>query len=310
MGDNRRFVDPAQVWELSSEDLFEAEDWQSELRERIADALRDGKFEIPPLPAVAVELNRIASSAEPDLRKATELVHRDAQLAGRVLALASSAAFGARSPITDLQKAVVRIGANGLRDIAFAVMMGKVFRCHPLDRQMQQVNARSYLMAAMSHVICRRLKMDSKLGFLCGLLADVGQLGLLALLADFSKENRAWLRRHVIDEAIATMHTEFGALICSRWALPAAIKEVALHHHDPQAAQGAGPLALAVAASDVIVGEGGGMSEPQQSPEERIQQLGQQPVIFYAGITPDQLPSLVETLDEVRRRAAAVFAQA
>ncbi|MCB9558704.1 MAG: HDOD domain-containing protein [Deltaproteobacteria bacterium] len=278
--------------------LAETRGWQFAFQLEADEALASGKFSIPPLPQVAVELNDLANRRDPDLKAATQLVHRDPQLASRVLALASSAAFGSRVPISSLQVAVVRIGINGLRDIAFAVMMGDVFRCGALDFLMREENVRAYLLAATTHLVTRKLGLDSDQGFLAGLLADVGRIAILALLAHLGRSEPRWLAEEVpLMEILDATHTDVGPKVIAHWDLAPIVAKAARFHHTPMAA--GEPLIIALAAADALV--------EASATEVEIEAVCQVDAIQQSGLREADLRQLLETVAMVRERSAALF---
>jgi HD-like signal output (HDOD) protein len=295
-------LDPAKVWEIDDPDLTGFSNEERELRLRLSREIRDGTFRIPPLPQVALELNNLANSADPDINDAVRLIKRDAQLAAKVLQIASSAAYGARSAITDLKRATLRIGINGLRDIAFAIIVGNVFRAGALDKLMRDQARHAFVVACGSAWICRTLAMDSKSGFLCGLLHDMGRQAMLSAFGKWGKREPRWLNPAAISNVIGVMHAEVGLLVTSRWGMSDMVKACARYHHDPHQAQGSEvmPLVYAVAIADQadeIVASG---------PEERAEQLARDSVGFELGLQAGDFLSLASLIDQARDDAAIV----
>jgi HD-like signal output (HDOD) protein len=236
----------ATAWDVSEQLDELGQNHIQNLRLAVLQKLQSEQFPIPPLPAVVTQLNAIANSADPDLREACRIVERDSQLTGRVLNAASSVAFGARTA-TDLGQAVVRLGVRGLRDITFALMMGRVFRAQgALGQKMKIAHQRSFALAVTSAWICRALTMDMQYGFLAGLLADVGEQVLIAMFAEMEKNGGLPVAEPL--DAIAELHADVGALVIGRWNLPDVLQQAARHHHRPKEAGAAMPLAMAVAA--------------------------------------------------------------
>src|ERR1700744_3026693 len=79
---------------------------------------------LPTLPAIAMRLMSLTGTAESKIEEVVQLLSADQSLTGKLLSLASSAMLGARSPITTVQQAVVRLGFDTVRNL---VLSGKVF---------------------------------------------------------------------------------------------------------------------------------------------------------------------------------------
>lgn len=246
-------------------------------RTRLTRDLQEDKIDVPPLPRVALELHRLADSPDADLRKARILVERDPQLAGRVARLAASPAFGGRS-VTGIEMAVVRLGTNGLRDIAMTVAMGKVFRCRELESYMHEQMRHSFVVASATAVGCKLLGMDRQYGYLCGLFHDVGRLIVGMAVAQYNKEDKTPVDLDVVSALADRYHEQVGGYILSKWGLHNMIKTVACSHHDPANAAAAAPLALIVAAADVAA------NLQAEDLASRVAQLSQLPQCYHAGL--------------------------
>src|SRR5882757_4246357 len=90
----------------------------------LAQEVSNGRVELPSFPEVAMRVRNVLADEGVSNDKIARIVGSEAALAGRVLALANSAAFnrGGRA-ITDLKGAVSRIGHNHVRTaaVSFAI---------------------------------------------------------------------------------------------------------------------------------------------------------------------------------------------
>ncbi|MGH1341420.1 MAG: HDOD domain-containing protein [Nannocystales bacterium] len=258
---------------------------------RIVEDFRADRLKIKPLPRVAVELGRLASSTDPDIGAALALVQREPELAGRVLKAAGSAAFGNRAP-QDLAQASMRLGVRGMRDLAFAVSLAGVFRCPPLDEPAQEEVKHGFVVAVLSSYICRMMKIDASEGFLAGLFHDAGRLVVLNALAEYGrKDSRLWdpeVARRVGNGA----HGALGTLLLERWGLGATVRECARHHHKP--GQSDEPLATVVAMADHVDRLGG------SSESERAERLSENPCPHGPGLSEAHVAALAGAADVAR----------
>ncbi len=236
--------------EQTEEDLFSTDG----LRATLLAALRHDRFPIPALPDTLVQLNAQIQTSEWDIRASCAIIERDATLAGRVLARASAASYGAVAP-TALPQALMRLGALGLRDLTFALMLGRLFPAGGLFAAwMEQEHLRAFPQALACQRIFERLGLDRSLGFLGGLLADVGRLAILAVL---SKDVSAKRHVNVIPPLLDYLHTEVGEAILKRWEVAPDLVEITrAHHHlamaSPDLADTVQAAALAIAIFEAI----------------------------------------------------------
>jgi HD-like signal output (HDOD) protein len=268
----------------------------NDLTRALLEEVRGDKFRIPPLPKTVVEMTRLANSPGSDARAAVRMVEREPQFAAKVLQVASSAAFG-MGQINDLKQAVVRIGLMGLRDIAYALTMGSVFRCKTLEPHMKAEMRHGYVTACAAALVARSFGLDTQHGFLCGLLHDVGRMALLSSLAVRGDKDKTWLHPFFVRHVLTQLHEEVGYLVLSRWGLHA-IKNVARFHHRPTEATEDTTLTLAVAVADLaddIVAK---------DPEQRFEELKLQPLIMQSTMSESQLRALVKVIEDAKNDPA------
>ncbi|MBV1860049.1 MAG: HDOD domain-containing protein [Nannocystaceae bacterium] len=267
----------------------EDERWRETARTIGAD-LKAGRLKMRPLPRVAVELGRLASSADPDVRRAEEVIQRDSQLAARVLKTAGSLAFGARPP-TSIREASVRLGVAGLRDMAFAASMAGVFRCPGLDDMVREEMAHGFVTAVLTGVVCRMMKLDAQAGFVAGLLHDVGRLVVMTALSEYGRKDNSLLDRAFVRRVGERAHSKLGGYLLEDWGVDAAVQKVARFHHRPERSDE--PLVTVVAMADHIDRVGG------DTEEERVERLLAQP----CGAGPELSTAHVEALATAAQQA-------
>ncbi len=268
----------------------------NDLTKCLLEEVRSDKFRIPPLPKTVVELTRLANTPTSDARAAVRMVEREPQFAAKVLRVASSAAFGL-GQVLDLKQAVVRIGLLGLRDIAYALTLGQVFRCRALESHMKNELRHGYVSACATALVARAFGLDPQHGFLCGLLHDVGRLALLSSLAQRGEKDQTWLRPQFVRQTLTTLHEEVGYLVLSRWGLHN-IKNVARSHHNPEGATEDATMTMAVAIADIAD------DIPAKSPEHRLDELNLVPFVAHSGLTEAQLKAVVKVVEDAKHDPA------
>ncbi|PIE65546.1 MAG: hypothetical protein CSA24_02500 [Deltaproteobacteria bacterium] len=200
------------------------------LRESMARQLEEDRFPVPPLPAAVAQLNAQAGQEDWDVGEACATLEHDAALAGRVLATASAAFFGFKAP-SNLRQAVMRLGAIGLRDLCFALMLGRVFPARGAYRLLiEQEHLEAFPRARACQTVFAALDLDRSVGFLGGLLADIGRLAMLAVLAQHPQARR---RVDLAPALLDLLHAEVGAQVIGRWELDPTLTTIARWHHDP-----------------------------------------------------------------------------
>jgi HD-like signal output (HDOD) protein len=168
-------------------------------------------------------------------------IRQDPALAGGVLKIANSAAYGARGEIFSIDQALLRIGLRQTGRLALALSLHNMIPRNPGEDP--QAYWRHLLGAATAaSVVVRRQPdlagdIDEESAYLLGLFHDVG---LLVLAGQYAKEYRATRHAaraskqpyHVVErEVLGTDHGEMGALIAMSWGLPDHVVETIRVHH-------------------------------------------------------------------------------
>jgi putative nucleotidyltransferase with HDIG domain len=185
----------------------------------------------PTLPGIAIEVMDLASRPNVQFDELVRVLERDPVLAARVLSIAQSALYAARSPVLSLHQATVRLGLKTLRDLVLeAPLHLKVFRVPGYDAVMQRLYRHSTAVAHVTRAVCKRTRIDGEYAFLCGLLHDVGFVAALLVVV----ENPAWKRAsfEALAPVLDDVHAEASGLLARLWKLPEAIQQVVAHHHD------------------------------------------------------------------------------
>ncbi len=224
-----------------------------ELSAQLVDRLRSSDVVVPPYPAVATAIAKIARDQHSNLRKVISMVAADPALAATVLRAAGSAHQRTGAPST-LDAAVWKLGVEGLlRVVMTSTIGGTASVPGPLAVLRRDLWRRSLLSAVLCRELAGRRMVASEEAFLAGLLHDFGAMVVLACLESPRSElptlpEASW--RALVDE----LHVEFGLIVAARWGLSDALTEVVTRHHDPQTAQEPNrPLVQLVAMVDDII---------------------------------------------------------
>ena len=92
--------------------------------ERLAQDLKDERLELPAFPEAVIRIQQALQSADTDTADIVRILSSEPALAARLLRIANSAEFRrADAEITDLRKAISRMGFNMVRTVAVAFAM-------------------------------------------------------------------------------------------------------------------------------------------------------------------------------------------
>jgi HD-like signal output (HDOD) protein len=217
--------------------------------ERLAQDLRDEHLELPAFPEAVVRIQRVLRSPETSTQDVVRILSSEPALAARLLRIANSVQFRRLDhEITDLRKAVSRMGFNMVRSVSVAFAMRQL---HQKDKysvaaqsQLQQAWQDSLDVAATCFVIakrCTRLNPDQAL--LTGLLHVLGRLYILMRSKDAPELSEAEMR-----EVVDGWHASIGKAILESWGLPESLQH-AVEHQDEYTIEPDGEVTL----TDVLI---------------------------------------------------------
>ena len=149
----------------------------SEEQRAIVDSAIKGISHIATLPEITlriIELVEDPTSTAQDLHK---IISNDPALCSRILKVVNSAFYGLPRQIGSINRAVVLLGLNAVKNIAIAASLTKLFRGGELCPQFsaRDLWIHSIATAAGSKLICDEMKLGlPDEAFLAGLIHDIG----------------------------------------------------------------------------------------------------------------------------------------
>jgi HD-like signal output (HDOD) protein len=196
------------------------------------------------LPPFSPVLNRLlASLADEDVSflHLASLIETDPVLAGNVLRVVNSAAYGCRGRINSVAHAIAIMGMIKLRNTALGCSVARLWKGVPGSSKwsMADFNLHSTATAILSDQLAQRVGACYPEGaFVAGLFHDLGKLmiavGLPPEIAVSAQPSE------IGDEArerklLGVSHADLSALALDRWNLPRPVRVAVAFHHDPSA---------------------------------------------------------------------------
>ena len=228
------------------------------------------------LPAIALQIYRMAGDPRTSLVSVAHLVARDPPLAGRLLQVANSALYHRARSVTSLEDAVLRLGLAAVRQLVIMPSLkGRILRCP----EAQAIWERSTAAAVAARFLAALAGLQPDPAFLAGLLADAGRIVLLLELPAAPP-----------DEAVDVLHAEIGERLLLRWGIEEAVARSVGCHHSPGSDRLAHLLLVADAVSAAAVD--GAAFDPAEVPSVATLRLPRKPTTALVG----RVPALVAEL--------------
>jgi HD-like signal output (HDOD) protein len=217
--------------------------------EQLAQDLRDERLELPAFPEAVLRIQRALQSSDTSTDDIVRILSSEPALAARLLRIANSAEFRRMDQdVTDLRKAVSRMGFNMVRSVAVAFAMRQL---RSKDKYSSLAKAElerawndSLEVAAACFVIAKRFtRLNPDQALLTGLLHVLGRLYIIMRAKDAEELTETQMR-----EVIDGWHASIGKAILESWGLPDTMQN-AVEHQDQLDVELEGPVTL----TDVLI---------------------------------------------------------
>jgi HD-like signal output (HDOD) protein len=233
--------------------------------ERLAQDLRDERLELPAFPEAVLRIQRALQSPDTSTDDVVRILSSEPALAARLLRMANSAEFRrADQNVTDLRKAVARMGFNMVRSVSVAFAMRQLRRkdtyTAAAQEQLEKAWEDSLAASAMCFVIAKRFtRLNPDQALLVGLLHVLGRLYIIMRSKDSPELSDAEIR-----DVLGGWHAPIGKAILETWGLPETLQH-AVEHQDEFEEKQDGEVSLTdvlVAAKLLAKGENDGARFP------------------------------------------------
>ncbi len=237
----------------------------------VADAIRQISH-IATLPEITVKIVELVESPKSTAQDLNKVISTDPALCSRILKVVNSSFYGLPGQIASINRAIVMLGLNAVKNIAIAASLAKLFKGGELTPTFaaKDLWTHSNITAAASKMLANSLKLGlADEAFLAGLMHDIGIM--VEMQADRAKLIEALVAvgpdaagvptgdfLAAETTAFGATHQDFGSALCDKWKFPKSLVMVTGYHHRPmELAYEARTLSAIVYVADRIAAEVG-----------------------------------------------------
>lgn len=224
----------------------------------IADVIKSIR-DLPPLPALVVELMSNLDREEAGSRMLAEKISHDQALMAKTLRLANSSFYGVQGKVSTIQQAIAIVGFNSIRTlVTAAALIGKFSGEGRDDFNFKAFWRHSIATALCAKALARHLKVNQDHAFMVGLLHDIGRLVLVSHAPKIYQQvvaHRAAADCSMIEAERAVLeidHAVVGRALAEHWKFPVLMQKAIERHHAPEG-QEANSLIQIVHVADAVV---------------------------------------------------------
>lgn len=272
--------------------LIDAEPGEERWVKPLIRAIERKRLRLPSISPTVDRVVRLIESPDVDLDELATAVNGDPVLATRIIGLANSSYFRGASEVPNVREALMRMGIREARTLVVVVALrSTLLRSPGLGDAAQDLWKHSLLTASAVQEITQELPPWETMGFLAGLLHDLGKLVVLAFVAELPawQDDGAEPSEETVAAMLDATHAPLGALVLASWKFPEALCDAVLAHHDSAAAtEESAPLACAMQLGHEIANQiAAGWPEDSADLSASIVALGER-----LGLDPDRLADI------------------
>lgn len=196
--------------------------------------------DLPTLPMVAARINRELRNQSLDAGLLGKIISEDSSLSAKILKLANSAFYGMPKQVTSIDRAVMILGFDTIKNLALSISIYTLFQ----KKQQVGIDVHGLWNHGLGCALCSQelmRKNNVKLcddAFLSGIIHDIGKILLIQnCLADMEKILQLVREKNIsINEAelevLGFTHQNAGGMLLKEWNFPERLVAGVMMHHE------------------------------------------------------------------------------
>jgi putative nucleotidyltransferase with HDIG domain len=202
---------------------------------------------IATLPEITVKVVELVENPKSTAQDLNKVISSDPALCSRILKVVNSSFYGLPGQIGSINRAIVMLGLNAVKNIAIAASLAKLFRGGDLTTTFSARDLWTHcnMTAAAAKMTATSLKLGlSDEAFLAGLIHDIGIMvemqydrqRLIEVVRRNGADSKGVPATNMLENEVAVFeanHQDFGAGLCEKWKFPKSFQLVTGFHHRP-----------------------------------------------------------------------------
>ena len=218
-------------------------------------------LEIATLPQITMRIIEVVQDPQSTAHDLHKIVANDPALSARVLRVVNSAFYGLPGQIGSIDRAIMLLGLNAVKNIAVAASLTKMFKDGVVcdDFTGADLWTHSVAVGATNKLITTEMGMAlPDEAFLAGLIHDLGLVAIMQIHSEKLAEVVGLVKSGVTfraaeERVLGTNHETVGKALTEQWKFPRSFQYVAGYHHCPmELAAENRSLAVVTCISDIL----------------------------------------------------------
>ena len=194
---------------------------------------------MPTFSPATAKIVQLTSNLDTPASEIVKAIRLDPILTGKVLQLVNSAYFSLAQKVTSLNRALVYLGINTIKNLALSTAVMQTFETKnaELAELVRPVWRHSLATAVCAKIIAQGAGVPKNMieeYFIAGLLHDIGKIILMQAFYGV-RPHKGTLTPDEEKASYGLTHSEVGAVIMKSWHFPDELIEAVKDHHRPKA---------------------------------------------------------------------------
>jgi HD-like signal output (HDOD) protein len=199
---------------------------------------------IATLPEITAKIIQTVEDPRSTASQLHKIVSHDPALVTRILKVVNSAFYGLPGQIASVERAIVLLGLNAVKNLAVAASIGQLFRGVKLCEGFTAKDLWTHCIAVglVSRDLAKQMRLPiADEAFLAGMIHDLGMLVSLQVAPDKLRQVCEAAQHsdrnfcEIEQDIIGADHQQLGAALAEQWKFPRSCQIVAGLHHNPRA---------------------------------------------------------------------------
>ena len=214
----------------------------------------------PALPEIVTKVIAITANPESSANDLMQVILPDQAMSATILKVANSAFFGIPKEVVTVERAVVVLGYEEVKNI----VIGKaIFASFPKMTRDTRTTVglfweHTFTCGLAAKIIAEDLRLSPSELFIAGLIHDIGKLAMFLAFPEQYPLLKELANHHLLYNTIeeqkcySISHDQVGLQLARKWLLPDQFAVAIGHHHAPQEAAEFRQYALIIQVADIL----------------------------------------------------------
>ncbi len=209
--------------------------------QKTAAKIAEQTVEISTLPEITLKIVETVQNPKSSANDLHKIVRNDPALSAKILQVVNSAFYGLPGQIGSIDRAIIMLGLNAVKNIAIAASLSKMFKTKIAcdDFSGKDLWTHSVAVGTTNKLITKAIGLTlPDEAFLVGLIHDIGQVAIMQTLpqkipAIMDLRRTGIASWQAEQQVINTDHQGIGMALAAKWKFPRSFQYVTGYHHNP-----------------------------------------------------------------------------